>query len=791
MIFNFGKKAMLRKQSASSSDGSKQAASFFERASGFLLGAEVEERKGLKHAASEGSSEGSSPKLALLLTEGRKEGLGALLAGQPSARWRENGHFPPRQLGQSLFILANQTTGAIQGALGTSLGGRFQRKSLAQMFASSRGLAHSPTRPLAQGGAEARRQQIEEIYTEEDKHRLQKRRQEFNKHIVIAATSLGFATGGFFYAPLTLVSLSLLLYQSIPIYKKAWGMFKKGHIGVETLTSVTIVGLLAGGYIWIGSLAVFIRLLSRRFLINVTEDSHHKLVDIFRQYPKSVWVMVDGVEVETPFEEVKVGQMVVVNAGETISVDGTIREGMATIDQHILTGESTPVEKDTGSQVFALTVVLSGRIYIEVEKAGEETTAAQIGQLLNNTVDFKANAQLRAEGLADRTVLPTLLMGGIALPTVGPIGALAVLNAHFKYKMSAVAPLSLMNYLNLASQQGILIKDGRSLDLLSLVDTIVFDKTGTLTQEQPHVGAVHASLEYDENTVLMYAAAAEHKQPHPIAKAILEEADQRQLSLPDIEEAEYKLGYGLTVKIEGKLVRVGSIRFMELSGLTIPSELQQVQQSCHAQGHSLVMVAIDDAVAGGIELLPTIRPEAKEVIRQLKQRKNIKEIYIISGDHEGPTKKLAEELGIDHYFAETLPEDKANHIERLKSEGRFICYVGDGINDSIALKASHVSISLRGASSLAVDTAHIILMDEQLTHLVTLFEFADEFQSNTNMSFAIVLIPTLVGIGGVFLLHLGLIHTIMLNLISLGFGIVNGMMPLVKHKLKPTKDKNL
>jgi heavy metal translocating P-type ATPase len=641
------------------------------------------------------------------------------------------------------------------------------------------------TAPKTFAIGKARRQQIEEIYTEEDKQRMHAARKQFNRNIRLAGYSLGLSTAGLFYAPITLASVPILIYLGIPIYVKTYKMLKKGKVGIESLTAVVLAGCLAGGFIWVASIAIYLRLLSRRFLASVTEDSRHKLIDVFRQYPKFAWVIADGVEVQIPIEEVKAGQAVVVNAGETIPVDGIITDGLATVDQHILTGESKPVEKELGDPVFALTIVLSGRIVVTVEKAGQETTVAQIGEILNNTTEFKANAELRAETLADKTVLPTLAIAGIALPTVGPIGALAVINAHFKHKMSAVAPLSLMNYLNIASQRGILIKDGRSLDLLSRVDTLVFDKTGTLTQEQPHVGAVHTCGSYDENTLLTLAAAAEQRQTHPIAKAILDEAKKRQLPLYGIDDAQYKVGYGLTVSFDSKMVRVGSSRFMEVSNLEIPPELKSVQEHCHQQGHSLVMVAIEDEVAGGIELLPTVRPEAKAVIAELARRKQIKSMYIISGDHEIPTKKLAEELGIDHYFAETLPEDKANLIERLKAEGRFICYVGDGINDSIALKASHVSVSLRGASSLAVDTAQIILMDEHLSHLVSLFDFAQAFQTNTNISFGIVIIPTLVGIGGAFLLHFGLAHTIVLNLVSLGAGIANGMMPALKNRLKP------
>jgi len=264
----------------------------------------------------------------------------------------------------------------------------------------------------------------------------------------------------------------------------------------------------------------------------------------------------------------------------------------------------------------------------------------------------------------------------------------------------------------MASEQSILIKDGRALELLSQVDTVVFDKTGTLTQEQPHVGKIYTLQDYQENDLLKYAAAAEYKQKHPVAKAIIQAAHERELNLPEIDEAKYEIGYGIKVTISNQLIRVGSVRFMEMEEIAIPKKIRKILSSCHEFGYSLVMVAIDNQLAGAIELHATIRPEAKSIIKGLRQRNM--SLYIISGDNEKPTQRLAEELGIDNYFADTLPENKATLIQQLIDAGKVVCFVGDGINDSIALKKAHVSISLKGASTVATDTAQIVLMDASL-----------------------------------------------------------------------------
>jgi len=326
-------------------------------------------------------------------------------------------------------------------------------------------------------------------------------------------------------------------------------------------------------------------------------------------------------------------------------------------------------------------MVLSGQIYIQVEKTGQDTVAAQIGDILTHTSDFKSSVQSRADRIIDRGALPTLALSGVALPLYGATSAMTVLLAAFGYQMKIAAPLAVLNFLRIASENGVLIKDGRSLELLSEVDTFVFDKTGTLTEEEPTVATIHALNGHNEEELLTYAAAAEYKQTHPIARAIRQEAHERGLALPPIGDVNVEVGYGLKVRVKSwqddsaeafKLVRIGSQRFMEMSGITIPSQIKQIQQSAHEEGLSLVYVAIDSQLAGAIELMPTIRPEAKEIVRELRKRNM--SIYIISGDHEKPTRKLAEALGIDDYFAEVLPQDKASLIEQLQQSGKSVCF---------------------------------------------------------------------------------------------------------------------
>jgi P-type E1-E2 ATPase len=278
---------------------------------------------------------------------------------------------------------------------------------------------------------------------------------------------------------------------------------------------------------------------------------------------------------------------------------------------------------------------------------------------------------------------------------------------------------------------------------------------------------------------LRYAAAAEHRFHHPIARAILQRAVEEQLNVPGIDTAQYKVGHGITVGVEGRMIRVGSRRFMELEGVALTPEVADALEAAHREGHSMVMVAVDDALGGALELRASIRPEVPDIIRGLRAR-GIRHIAIISGDHEAPTRKLAKELGIDRYFAQVLPTEKADYVEKLQKEGRKVCFVGDGINDAIALKKANVSISLRGATSIATDTAHVVFMEPGLGKLCELRDIATELQRNVRISWGLILAPNILCVVGVFTLGFGIAASVLTNNVAALGALLNGVRPMRK-----------
>ena len=625
-----------------------------------------------------------------------------------------------------------------------------------------------------------RRQQLATLAASPQLPEISEAEQEVNRGLVIAVGSLGLAgIGSLIYPPLGIIGAPGILLFAMPVFQQAFKEIRdERKVTMTTLDSVMIAGtILLQQYVAMAG-GVCMILFSEKLRLRTQDHSKKSLIRIFGEQPRQVWVQRDQVEIETALEDLQVGDVVVVHAGEMLPVDGTITEGFAMIDQHLLTGEAQPAEKGVGDTVFASTVMLSGKIYIEVKHAGQDTVAAQIGDILSRTTDFKSAVQLRAEGLSDRVAPFVLLLSVTTLALLGPISAIATLFASFGYDLRLTAPVSILNFLRMASQNGILVKDGRALEILRDVDTIVFDKTGTLTLEQPHIGKIYTCGGVTEDDLLTYAAAAEYKQSHPIARAIVQEAHLRELVLPTIDDAQYDVGYGIKVQIADHLIRVGSGQFMHLEGITIPSDVVAQLGDGREQGYSFVYIAVDDQLGGAIELHATIRPEAERVIQDLQQR-NLA-LYIISGDQERPTRKLADELGIEHYFAETLPENKAKLIEQLQQEGRTVCFVGDGINDAVALKQAQVSVSLLGASTAATDTAQIILMNQNLDQLRDLLDLTSKLELNMNRNIGLAFASGICCISGIYLMHFGIISAIILTSGFQLIGIGNAALPLVR-----------
>lgn len=606
------------------------------------------------------------------------------------------------------------------------------------------------------------------------------------RNLILSGAAVGVAGLGMFLPGLTLVGAGAVAWLMWPIFKQCASDLRRGRISTFVLDAVFLLGMLYLGFVFLAALLALFTNLSIKLLRATEAQSRQRLVGVFDVSGMKVWVEKDGAEIEVAVEEIKVGDVVVVSAGEVIPIDGEAIEGAALIDQHMLTGESQPVEKGFGDKVFAATMVQTGRLRVAVTTAGTDSAAAQIAEILNNTGSYAGSLTARGQKISDDLVLPSLLISGGAWALLGPASALAVLYVPLGCDMRVTGPLAVMNFLQILSRKGVLIKEGRALEVLSEIDTVVFDKTGTLTEEQPTAGALHVFGEVDEAALLRYAAAAEQRQPHPIARAIMARAAAAGVAAPALEDASYDVGYGVRVTVDGKQVLAGSRRLMTREGVSMPQDIEDIRERADTVGFSLVYFAVDGALAGVIELEPTVRPEAVEVICALKDQG--KQVVVISGDNEPATRHMAERLGVDEYFAETLPEQKAEHVRRLRDAGRKVCFVGDGVNDAVALRESHVGVSLRGATSLATDVAEIVLMSGDLRALPDLFALSGEFETTMDNNFYASVGPGAAAIGGVFLLRFTLVDNILLRYAGMLGGLANTMLPLAEHQDDPAPD---
>jgi Cu2+-exporting ATPase len=617
-----------------------------------------------------------------------------------------------------------------------------------------------------------------------------------NLNLAIATATLGVTgIGVLLHSPIILLGLPGIAYNSLPYFRDAYRtIVKEKRLGIGVLDSVVTLACVAQGYFFAATISNFFFYFSRKLLIKTEDLSKKTLTNVFANLPSSAWVVDENnkQEIEVPLDSINIGDTIVVAAGGIIPIDGKIIDGYAGIDQTSLTGESQSAEKAIGDEVLASTIVQYGKIYIRVEKAGKDTVVSIIGEILQQAVNFKPLLQSRGEAIADKSAVLMLALGGIALPLIGANGAIAIVNSNLGINMRSIAPFATLSFLAIASRNGVLVKDGRVFESLNLIDTVVFDKTGTLTIDQPHVRKIYSFDKYSEEELLAIAASVERRQAHPIAKAIQQAAKDRKLKLFEISDAHYEFGHGLQVKLNDRIILVGSDRFMTMKNIVLTEKVIEIQKQAQKDGHSIIIVTIDNQIAGAIELHATVRPEIKDIVKSLKAFG--KETYIISGDQEEPTRKLAEDLNIDHYYANTLPANKAKLIDELQKQGRNVCFIGDGINDSIALKQANVSVSLRGASTIAIDMAQVILMDKSLTNLISVFELAKEHETNIKRSFSMTLIPGAVNMCSALFLSSGVILSVILDRVGQFSGVINGSLPRFKKRdlfKEPKRSENV
>ena len=437
----------------------------------------------------------------------------------------------------------------------------------------------------------------------------------------------------------------------------------------------------------------------------------------------TVWLVDEnGEERQVPAMDVVKGDKVKVHMGDVIPVDGKVVSGDAMVNEASMTGEPLAVHKTNGKTVHAGTVLEEGNIIVEVYSMNKETRLNKIIDLIENSEELKAETQSKAEKLADSIVPYSLLATALTyLFTGNATKALSVLMVDFSCAIKLTTPLSIISAMREGSDNRMMIKGGKFLEAYANADTIIFDKTGTLTNATPKVvEVIPMSRRYKRDEILRMAACIEEHFAHSIATAIVKQAENEGLKHEeDHSEVEYIVAHGIVTEYNGKRAVIGSAHFLFDDEKIKVTKTQEKKISKESAEHSVVYLAIDGKLEGLICIDDPVRPEAKHVIEELKSL-GIENVIMLTGDSESGAKSGANALGITEYRSQVLPEDKSRIVEELKEEGKTVIMVGDGINDSPALAAADVSVSMKHSSDIAREVADISLLSDDLYDLVTL-----------------------------------------------------------------------
>lgn len=512
----------------------------------------------------------------------------------------------------------------------------------------------------------------------------------------------------------------------------------KGKLEVPVLDATAIgVSMLRGDFNTAGS---------TMFLLGIGEIleewTHKKSVnDLARSMSinaEKVWfVNEDGQEVLIPASSVKAGDLIRVHMGNVIPFDGNVAAGEAMVNQTSLTGESAPVRKAEGSFAYAGTVLEEGELTVKVKEAAGSSRYEKIVNMIEDSEKLKSSVESNAEHLADRLVPYTLAGTGITyLLTRNMTKTLAVLMVDFSCALKLAMPVSVLSAIREASTHSITVKGGKYMEAMADATTIVFDKTGTLTKAKPVVSEVVSfSEELSADELLRIAACMEEHFPHSMARAVVAGAAAKGLEHEEMHsKVEYVVAHGISSSIDGKKVVIGSYHFVfEDEGCVIPEDKIELYESL-SKTHSHLFMGIDGRLAAVISIKDPVRPESAEVVSRLKKL-GIKKVVMMTGDSDRTAKAIAEQVGVDEYYSEVLPEDKAKFVEAEKTAGRKVIMVGDGINDSPALSASDAGIAVSDGAEIAREIADITVSADNLYELVTLKELSNKLMSRINRNY--------------------------------------------------------
>ena len=537
----------------------------------------------------------------------------------------------------------------------------------------------------------------------------------------------------------------VVLWGGWPFWQKAWTSIKNGHLNMYTLIGLGVgvayfYSLVALALSYFAphlftshaAIAVYFEpaavittlvLLGQVLELRARSQTSQAVQQLLKLTPPTVRIiMADGTEKEVGLSHVEVGQLLRIRPGDKIPVDGVVVEGISTLNQAMITGESIPVEKTVSDKVIAGTLNMNGSLIIRAERVGHETVLAQIVAMVSKAQRTKAPIQRLADKVSAYFV-PIVI--GISLLTAfiwyiwGPepkaayslITSVAVLIIACPCALGLATPMSIMVGTGRGAREGILIRDAAALEVLAKIDTLVIDKTGTLTVGKPQVIQIINLSSQDADTLLLYAASLEKGSEHPLAAAIVEKAQEKGLKLKEIQEFMSIPGRGVQGKIDDVFIAVGNEAFMHSLGIELPTDVVNTNQFRQA-GQGIVFVSINYALCGLIIVADIIKESTKPALQKLRQQGV--EVVMLTGDNEITAQAIAKELGINKIKADVLPTEKYEYVRQLQHQGKIVAMVGDGVNDAPALAQANIGIAMGTGADIAIESAGLTLMSGNL-----------------------------------------------------------------------------
>jgi len=492
----------------------------------------------------------------------------------------------------------------------------------------------------------------------------------------------------------------------------------------------------------------------------------------------------DGSELDVPLSEIQKGSRLRVRPGEKVPVDGVVLEGISSVDESMITGEPIPVEKRTGEKVTGATVNATGSFIMRAERVGSETLLAQIVRMVSEAQRSRAPIQKLADvaaGYFVPIVVGSAVLTFIVWAIAGPsprlahalVNAVAVLIIACPCALGLATPMSIMVATGKGATMGVLFRNAEAIEFMRKVDTIVVDKTGTLTEGKPKLVSAKPAPGFEEEQLLKLAASIERGSEHPLAAAVVEEAEARSIKLSEADAFESMTGKGVSATLDGRQVSVGNRRLMDDAHVNVEA-LGDAAESMRADGQTVMYVAVDGKPAGLIGVADPIKRTTADAIREL--HKEGIHVTMLTGDSQTTAAAVARKLGIDDVIAGVLPQDKSNHIKRLQEQGRFVAMAGDGINDAPALAQANVGIAMGTGTDVAIESADVTLVKGDLTGIVRARRLSRATMSNIRQNLFFAFVYNALGVpiaAGVLYPFFGLLLNPMIAAAAMSFSSVS------------------